>query len=400
MSILLNSQADARGEPRAVVAPPISRTRETSTSTTFTVLDGAEPAARAQWVEAWRRSGQRDLFTHPDFVEAESLDGEQPMCALMTFPDGAEVYYAFIVRPITHDAAGNTLDEELCDLYTPLVYGGPLSASVSPGQLDEFWGAMREWAKTHEIVSEIIRFTPVERHRLPYPGALREQAPHVVVDLDGFSEEDVIAALRKSVRRGYRKALSDGLTLRVVWDDSGIDVFQPIHTETMLRRGANERFHVTKDFLYMIHRAVPGQIAYVFAEDNGVAQSAEMVLLRGDASVAYLAGTLTEALRGNASTLAAVGALLVAREASSREHILTGGVTNTVDDSLLHFKRGFTRDGDRAYYTGEQIFLPESYERLSAPAWECRADSTFFPFYRSTCRPIENDVPKRGVDDS
>lgn len=391
MSILSISPAGAHRAHGADAASREQGTLPAPQDVCFAVLDGADPEQRRRWTEAWQRAGQRDVFTHPDFVEAEARDGEQPMCAVMAFPDGTEIYYAFIVRPITHDAAGTVLDEELRDLYTPLVYGGPLSADATPAQVDEFWAALREWAHEQGIVSEIIRFTPVERHRLPYPGTLREQAPHVVVDLDGFSEEDVIAALHKSVRRRYRKALEGGMTLRVVRDESGIEDFLPIHAETMHRREAQQRFHVGEDFLRTIHRAVPGQVAYVFADEDGVPLSAEMLILRDDSSVAYIAGTLTEALRGNATTLAAVGALLVAREAGSREHVLTGGITNTADDSLLQFKRGFTRDGDRAYFTGEQVFLPEAYERLSAPAQERRAESTFFPFYRSA--PPRTDGP-------
>lgn len=395
MSILLSGPAGLHGVWQTDAAPLAPRGSAPLQDTVFAVLDGADPVERRRWSEAWERAGQRDLFAHPDFVEAESRDGERPMCAVMAFPDGTEIYYAFIVRPITHDAAGNPLDEELRDLYTPLVYGGPLACGASPEQVEEFWAAMHGWAREHGIVSEIVRFTPVERHRLPYPGTLREQAPHVVVDLDGFSEEDVISALHKSVRRRYRKALETGMTLRVVRDESGIEDFLPIHAETMHRRDAHERFHISKDFLRMIHRAIPGQVAYVFADEDGVPQSAEMLVLRDDSSVAYIAGTLTEALRGNATTLAAVGALLVAREAGSREHVLTGGITNTVDDSLLSFKRGFTRDGDRAYFTGEQVFLPEAYERLCAPAQERRAESTFFPFYRSSPGPTSGPADSR-----
>ena len=316
------------------VAHAAGRILEDPPDVVFEVLDGADPVERRRWTEAWERAGQRDLFTHPDYIEAVAGEGERPMCAVMTMSDGIEVYYAFIVRPITHDAAGNPLDEELHDLYTPLVYGGPLGSGVDEAAMATFWAAMREWAHEHGIVSEIIRFTPVERHRLPYPGTLREQAPHIVVDLDGFSEEDVIAALHKSVRRRYRKALAEGMTLRVVRDESGIADFLPIHAETMQRRDAHEKFHVSADFLRMIHRAVPGQVAYVFADVDGVPQSAEMIVFRDDSSYAYIAGTLTEALAGNATTLAAVGAMLVAREAGSREHNLAGGITNTVDDSL------------------------------------------------------------------
>lgn len=368
-------------------------------ATSFEVLGAVDPAQRGRWARAWDRAGQRDIFAHPDYVAAVAQPGEQPMCALMAFPDGSEIYYAFLVRPITHDAAGTPLDEELHDLCTPLNYGGPLGTDVDQAQVDEFWAAMREWAHEHGIVSEIIRFTPVERHRLPYPGTMREQAPHIVVDLDDFSEEDVIAALHKSVRRRYRKALDVGMTLRVVRDESGIEDFLPIHAETMHRRDAHEKFHVDAEYLRMIHRAVPGQVAYVFADQDGVPLSAEMIVFRDDSSYAYIAGTLTEALAGNATTLAAVGAMLVAREGGSREHNLAGGITNTVEDSLLHFKRGFTRDGDRQYFTGEQVFLPEVYERLCAPAQEHRAESTFFPFYRSFSRRADGHAVPGGDAD-
>ena len=395
MSILTGFTTSPRTVHDAGVPPHVDPHPET----TFLVLDAADPADRFQWALAWERAGQRDIFAHPDYVWSVAQPDEQPMCALMSFPDGTEIYYAFIVRPITHDAAGNPLDEELHDLYTPLVYGGPLAADACPGQVDEFWAAMHGWAREHRIVSEIIRFTPVERHRLPYPGTMREQAPHIVIDLDGFSEDDAIAALHKSVRRRYRKGLAEGMSVRVVRDESGIEDFLPIHDETMERRDAHEKFRVSEDYLRMIHRAVPGQVAYVFADQDGVPLSAEMIIFRDDCSYAYIAGTRTDALQGNATTVAAVGAILVAREGGSREHNLAGGITNTVDDSLLRFKRGFTRDGDRAYFTGEQIFLPESYERLCAPAQERREDCTFFPFYRSFSRRADGHaVPGEGTD--
>lgn len=375
-STMTNSSTSTSASARAGTGP----------ASMFQVLAAADPGERRLWEEAWRRTGEGDLFVHPEYVDSVAAPGESATCAVMSFPSGAEIYYAFIVRPILHDAGGDPLEEVLRDLYTPLVYGGPMGEEASEAELAEFWAALQEWARAHRIVSEVIRFTPVPRNRLPYPGALREQAPHIVVDLEGLSEEDVIARLHKSVRRRYRKARDAGLTIRTVTDESGIEDFVRIHSETMVRAGAHEKFHVEAGFLRMVHRAVPGQVVYVFACQDGVPVSVEMVVFREESSYAYLAGTLTDALSGNATTLAAVAAMLVALEGGSREHVLAGGVTNTVEDSLLHFKRGFTRDGDRQYFTGEQVFLPEEYERLCAPARELRAETTFFPFYRARSR--------------
>lgn len=352
----------------------------------FRVLEADDPLGRQLWEAAWRRTGERDIFVHPDYVRTVALPGERAACAVMSFPSGAEICYAFIIRPITRDGAGDPLDEGLRDLYAPLVYGGPMGRRASAAELAEFWDEMRSWARENRIVSEIIRFIPVPRHRLPYPGTLREQAPHIVVDLDGLTEEDVLARLHKSVRRRYRLALRAGLTIRTATDESGIEDFVRIHTETMVRAGAHDKFFVDAEFLRMIHGAVPDQIVYVFACQDGQPLSTEMVVLREESSYAYLAGTLTDALTGNSTTLATTAALLVARERGSREHIMAGGVTNTVEDRLLHFKRGFTRGGDRPYYTGEQVFLPQEYERLSAPAGASASTGGFFPAYRALSR--------------
>jgi hypothetical protein len=372
----------------------------------FRVLEADDLLGRRLWEQAWRRTGEGDIFVHPDYVSTVALPGERAACAVMSFPSGAEILYAFVIRPITHDGAGTPIDDGLFDLYAPLVYGGPMGRRASSAEIAEFWTAMRSWARENCIVSEIIRFIPVPRHRLPYPGTLREQAPHIVVDLDGFSEEDVLARLHKSVRRRYRLALKAGLTIRTETDESGIEDFVRIHTETMVRAGAHEKFFVDADFLRMIHGAVPDQIVYVFACQDGVPLSTEMLVLRDESSYAYLAGTLTEALSGNATTLATTAALLAARERGSREHIMAGGVTNTVEDSLLHFKRGFTRDGDRQYFTGEQVFLPEEYERLSSPTGAPVPTGGFFPAYRALSRADDgHPVPdgeagtERSVDD-
>src|SRR5690625_3318812 len=118
--------------------------------------------------------------------------------------------YAHILGPITRHADGRADPDDLWDISTPWDYGGPIGHGVSQKALDTFWVVLHSWARRHGVVSEIIRFTPVDRHRLPYPGTLREQAPHIVVELEELSEDEVIARLRKSTRRAYRKGLESG----------------------------------------------------------------------------------------------------------------------------------------------------------------------------------------------
>lgn len=349
------------------------------------LLEHRTAEGRAAWEAAWHRAGQGEVFAHPDHCADRALPGERALCAAMEFPDGAQIIYPFLLRPITHDVAGEQVAEGLWDIYTPLAYGGPLGRDVSEAQVEEFWHAMRAWSRHHGVVSEIIRFTPVARHRLPYPGTLRRQAPHVVIDLSG-GEEDILARMRKSARRLYRKALDTGITVRIENSEAGIDEFLAIHDETMVRAGAHERFRLRPADLRALHRAVPEHLLYVFACRDGRPVSVELVLMREDSSHAYLGGTLTEALRAGATTVASIAAAVEVQRRGSREHVLGGGVPNTVDDSLLEFKRGLAREGDRDYFTGEQVFLEDEYERLCAPAGPPPEPGAFFPFYRAGAR--------------
>lgn len=345
--------------------------------------DGGDPTGCERWEAAWRISGGGDVFSHPGYVAAVAARGERPMCAFMRFEEGATILYAFLVRPIAEDAAGEAVAPPLYDIYTPLVYGGPLGVGVTDDQVMTFWDSMRDWAIKNRIVSEIIRFSPVDRHRLAYPGTLRRQAPHIVVDLEGCSEEDVVANLRKSTRRTYRRALDSGITSRIESAEAGVDEFLEVHAETMSRVEAHSRFSLERGFLEELHRIVPESVTYAFAVQDDVVVSAELMLFRDDSSCAYLGGTRTSALVGGATVVASVAALQESRRRGCREHVLTGGVTNTDDDSLLMYKRGLGRDGDRDYFTGEQVFLPEVYEELCRPAEGLRLRSGYFPLYRA-----------------
>src|SRR5699024_9114305 len=203
------------------------------------VWEAADPKGRLAWQEAWKESGEGEVFSHPAFVSAVDAPGERPHCAYMS-----------------------------------------------------------------TTVSEIIRFTPVDRHRLPYPGTLREQAPHIVVELEELSEDEVIARLRKSTRRAYRKGLESGLSARLETTDRGIEDFLAIHTETMDRVDAHSSFYLEEGFLRTLHRCLPGRLAYVFALQDDRPVSVELILFRDGTSYAYLGGTRTDALKNGSTTVA------------------------------------------------------------------------------------------------
>lgn len=359
------------------------------------VWDAGKLADRSAWIAAWHRAAGGDPFSHPAYLDAFAADGEVPMCAYLAGPDGEEVIHTFLKRPIRTDACGNPVVPGLWDAYTVLLYGGPIAQRSSETLLAAFWREFRSWAVASGLVSEFVRMSPVAARRLPYPGVVREQAPHIVRDLRVDSVEDVWADMTPNVRRGYRKAQAAGLTVAIDDDGSRLDDFLGIYSETMERVGSAPRFRFEAAAFERIHDALPGHFAYVYAEDRGRPVAVELVLRSDETGYFYLGGTETAALTQYASVFVHCEAIAYAWRQGLTDYVLTGGVTNTVDDGLLRFKRGFAPQGDARYLTGHQVFDQNTYDRLLC----CAGDhATYFPAYRAYPVPRDTRVCAAGLE--
>jgi hypothetical protein len=207
------------------------------------VLDARASAERSGWERAWEELASGDVFSHPAYLEQFAQEGEIPLCALFTGEDGGRVLYAFLRRPLTADGCGRPVPEGWWDVYTALLYGGPLTGDLPPGAdparlLSAFWESFRAWARSAGAVSEFIRTDPADPRTLSYPGTVREQAPHVVRDLRTCSLEALRADMRSNVRRGVARARAEGLTVVTDTDGHMLADFMRIYAETMDRAGA------------------------------------------------------------------------------------------------------------------------------------------------------------------
>lgn len=362
------------------------------------VWDARVPADRDAWIAAWQRIANGDPFSHPDYVVAFAARGEAALCAHLDGPDGEELIHAFLRRPIREDACGNPVGNGLWDAYTVLLYGGPLAMRSSEALLAAFRRQFRAWARETGLVSEFVRMSPVDSRRMPYPGIVREQAPHVVRDLRVPAVDDLWTDMRSNMRRGVTKARAAGLTVSIDEDGDRLDDFLRIYEETMDRVGSAERFRFPASAFRRIHESLPGRFAYVYAEAAGRAVAVELVLRSEETGYFYLGGTETAALPQYASVFVHWEAIAYAWRTGLTDYVLTGGVTNTVDDSLLRFKRGFAPLGASLYLTGEQVFDDDAYARLLCCA-KTDAPSTFFPAYRAprgerVCEVRALDVPR------
>ena len=346
-------------------------------------LDTEEPADYLAWLDAWHRCAEGDVFSHPAYLTEHAGPQVRPRAVIYSHTSGSQVLYAFLQRPITQDACGHAVTEECYDLTTPLLYGGPLLSMAEGADesavMTDFWTEFRSWARSENIVSEFHRANPATAGLSGYPGTRREQAPHIVKSLAGKTEEELLLDASKDFRRKIRRTREAGMELKVDETGEHHKIFADLYYATMRRRGADARFFYDQHFFDMMHQTFAGQITYLFAIVDGRAVSAEMVLCCGDTGYAFLGATEEASLPTGANSFLSHSAFLYAQSRGVTNYVLTGGVTNTEQDSLLRFKLSMAKAGRRSYFTAQQVIDQQRYSQLSG----CHRDTSFFPSYRA-----------------
>lgn len=351
------------------------------------ILDAQDRESWEEWLSAWRRCANGDMFSHPAYLVDRAESGQTPLAAEFDDGRGSCVLFAFLLRRIDSDVFGRSSVAQKCfDITTALYYGGPLCSLADGAEeatlLETFWDRFRQWARSQRIVSEFHRENPVSGGLSSYPGQRVEQAGHVVKELEGRTEADLLGDTSKSFRRSVRKAEAAGIN--VIVDETGerLDDFLDLYYATMDRNHASARFYYPREFFDMLNTSLAGRVAYLYALDNGRPISAELVVYCAEIGYSVLGATEESSLRTGVNSLLSHQAFLYAQTRGIKHYVLGGGVTNAADDSLLHYKLSMAKSGLRRYFTAQQVIDEERYIRLSS-GHSC--NSTFFPTYRSGC---------------
>ena len=348
------------------------------------VLDATDAADRAAWLAAWQAWPAREVFAHPGYVALYATDGARPLCALLATPGGT-VLYPFLLRPLP-DGSGS----DGHDLTTPYGYGGPVAwgAADVPALAAAFWPAFDAWCAREGIVSEFVRFLLGPADRLPFPGAVEERALNVVRSLDLPADALWMDAEHK-VRKNVRRAQASGVTVETDETGARLDAFLSVYHATMDRREAGASYYFPASYFEALHRDLPGQFVYAFAMLDGVAVSAELVLVSETAVYSFLGGTDSAAFGARPNDLLKVEIARWAQNRGKRRFVLGGGYEP--GDGIYRYKTSFAPNGSVPFHVGTRVHDAARYDALCE---RCRALArasgavwapapAFFPAYRA-----------------
>ena len=266
----------------------------------------------------------------------------------------------------------------------PYGWGGPwlIGAGDRDEMLSRFYSAFADWAAEAGIVSDYRTFCPMDGIEAHYPGAVEAKLPIVVRSLD-LDDEALWRDYDRKVRKNVTRARNANLTVDFDEDGHGLQAFLDIYYQTMVRRGAEERYHFPRSFFEAIVAGLPGRFvfAHVRADDRIV--STELALVSGRCVYSFMGGTLAESFRLRPNDLLKHELIRWARSHGAQVFVLGGGVTS--EDGIFRYKRSFAPSGTRHLQTGRWIIDGDAYERLVAlrTLRTTRDSGSFFPVYRA-----------------
>lgn len=346
----------------------------------------------SEWMAVLAQTAAYDFYHSPGYHRLAEKQGEGTARLLVWSEERETVALPLLLRPLEEAIGINGSGIGRRDATSVYGYAGPVaSRDALPEKIGaNFRSALREMLEQWGVVSVFSRLHPLMPQQIDWLAGLGEckaLARTVSLDLTAPSEEQR-AHYRRNHKEGINKLRRQGVTVEYDRDVAHLSEFIAMYHETMLRVGAAADYFFPPSYFANLRACLgpcwhlfvcrmAGQIACgaLFVECNGILQF-------------HLGATRDAFLRLAPMKLLFDEVREWATQRGLRVFHLGGGATARPDDSLLHFKIGFS-NRTHDFCVWRYTPTPEMYDRLcrDKARWneENRLRPTladYFPAYR------------------
>jgi hypothetical protein len=302
----------------------------------------------------------------------------------------------FLRRPV---AQVEGLEE--CDCFDAVsAYGYPgvvTSAREHDPRADtfrrRFQDALREALRDLNVVCLFVRQNPLMSTSwlLASVAEVTTHGPTVAIDL-AQPDEQQVSQFRSNHRRDIRRARREGIVVHEDTDLDRIELFRELYLKTMDRAGAAPYYFFTRQYFDGLRQHLGRHVKLFFSEQGGRAISGGMFLAAGDVVQYHLGGTATEDLKCRGAVKVLFDEVRRWGTQSGFRWLHLGGGTGAQQDSLFHFKAGFSQ-ARFSFQTARMVLRPDVYDDLARRRRRWMSDrgytpgaSEYFPEYRRAPR--------------
>ncbi len=294
----------------------------------------------------------QSFYLHPTYITKDSINNrELKVCFFVIHQEHNIFYHAFYL--------GNVLNTELKDIQTPYGYGGPII--LGSQQFKEMAiKSYLEWCQSNNIIAEFIRFHPIVNTLESYYGKITKNRETVYIDLN--NSEDLLGSFSIRVRTAVKKANKNNVKVVFSKDPIFLEAFIRIYDELMIKKRAETEYFF--DIEYYLGLLKNEHTYLLSAVDNNNEIIASSIFFMTNSIAEYHLSASTDTGRElSASNLMIYEFAEFAKKNKVQNLYLGGGTDNSPENSLLFFKKGFSKLS-RDFYIGSFIHNPIEYSNL------------------------------------
>lgn len=348
------------------------------------------PAQSGEWEEVLQRCLRYDYFHRPSYHAMAERIGSGKAQFYVYEREGVVVGLPLLLRPVDEVAALSTLAAGWQDATSVYGYAGPVASSeLLPKEiLNDFHSTLHGVLLAQRVVSVFSRLNPLVGHGtlLQGLGGTPELGQTVSIDLT-LSEEQQRGQYRLNHRRTISKLLRMGMRCVRDHELEHLASFAMIYETTMRRVYAGSSYLHDLAYFRELYSIEPerAHLFVVLFEEKVIAG---LFVLENQGLVhCHFGGTLDEYLKYSPMKLL-FDTVRQWATAHGFHRLHLGGGVGSRNDSLFHFKAGFS-NLRHSFRCWRWIVCPEVYKCFCKKTLMhlhknggVPADSRYFPFYR------------------
>lgn len=297
---------------------------------------------------------QKDIYYSEEYVKLYETDDAKPLCAICK-TDGKILLMPFIRKEI----------DGYYDFETAYGYGGPITNTEDRKWVDDALYEMEQLFEKERYVCGFIRF-----HSLLNNAEICKDHMQVIFDrntvaINTEEAEDEIWTnqIISKNRNMIRKAEKNGLVYKAEYNFESLPQFVKLYNATMERLEAEEFYFFNNSYYQSFINSFTGKAFLGTVKKDNELICAALFMYSKEYGHYHLEGSDHKYSKLAANNLLLWKTALEFHKLGVKEFHLGGGYNSEPDNSLLKFKKSFSRN-IKDFYIGKWIFNQKKYDEL------------------------------------
>jgi len=325
-----------------------------------------------EWEKVYR--SLPETFQHisysPAYHKLFEINGDGKAELFYYESDRSVFYYPYLVTE-TSKIGNVKLEESVYDIKSVFGYTGPLFVNDDNDFVKSVYKVFQKYCSEKNFLCELIRFNPVLENHLGLSNLniheFIDVKKYVLLDLKAHS--DYRDNYRPKYKRGIRRYNEISEKIKDNIDKESISKFKLLYQNQMLEKNADSYYLFTEKYFDNLESLLKNYGCMHYVEDSGEMKSA--VIFVFDKHTAYYYHSCRDTSDRKSIWYNKILLDYTFRKFQEKNFhycMLGGGVTNSNEDSLLHFKRNLS-PLERTFVIGKRVMLKEKYESI-VKIWE------------------------------